>query len=260
MRAWLRGVDDCRAPTNLLPGQSVSECRALRRAAEQTLLPSARQAEGRREAAGASSPILPVARLWTGRENGKEKGEQWRRPQERGERRSEFSSALLSPFSTHLLYCRRAAMEAAAKTRNGYRPNMRRRIGRGKREEKVERRPQERGERRSEFDWLSSLLSPRSCSIAAERQWRRFLGLATGIKQGGFRRPQPPQCDQGFSVRSPSLPEFIHGIKKRLERLDENGTSYPFRRELCIRKPQLVVTSASVQNQIPQNGRRKHEA
>jgi hypothetical protein len=28
--------------------------------------------------------------------------------------------ALLSPFSTLLLYCRRAAMEAAAKTRNGY--------------------------------------------------------------------------------------------------------------------------------------------
>ena len=44
-----------------------------------------------------------------------------RRPQESGERRSEFSSALLSPFSTLLLYCRDAAMEAATKTRNGYR-------------------------------------------------------------------------------------------------------------------------------------------
>ena len=39
-----------------------------------------------------------------------------RRPQESGERRSEFSSALLSPFSSLLLYCRGAAMEAAAKT------------------------------------------------------------------------------------------------------------------------------------------------
>ena len=44
-----------------------------------------------------------------------------RRPQESGERRSEFSSALLSPFSTLLLYCREAAMEAATKTRNGSR-------------------------------------------------------------------------------------------------------------------------------------------
>jgi hypothetical protein len=43
-------------------------------------------------------------------------GESRERPQESGERRSEFSSALLSPFSTLLLYCRRAAMEAAAKT------------------------------------------------------------------------------------------------------------------------------------------------
>ena len=43
-----------------------------------------------------------------------------RRPQESGEGLSEFSSALLSPFSTLLLYCRGAAMEAAAKTRNGY--------------------------------------------------------------------------------------------------------------------------------------------
>jgi hypothetical protein len=44
-----------------------------------------------------------------------------RRPQESGERMSEFPSNLLSPFSTLLLYCREAAMEAAAKTRNGYR-------------------------------------------------------------------------------------------------------------------------------------------
>jgi hypothetical protein len=41
-----------------------------------------------------------------------------RRP---GERRSEISSALLSPFSTLLLYCRGAAIAAATKTRNGYR-------------------------------------------------------------------------------------------------------------------------------------------
>ena len=130
MRAWLRGVDDCRAPTNLLPGQSVSECRALRRAADLTLLPNARQAEDRRETAGASSPILPVARWRTGRENGKEKGEQWRRPLASGERQSEFCSALLSPFSTLLLYCRGAAMEAAAKTRNGFRIGTRNVAGR----------------------------------------------------------------------------------------------------------------------------------
>jgi hypothetical protein len=46
------------------------------------------------------------------------------------------------------------------------------------------RRPQESGERRSEFVWLSSLLSPLSCSIAAERQWRRPPGLETGIGSG----------------------------------------------------------------------------
>jgi len=49
-----------------------------------------------------------------------ERGEVERRPQERGERRREFSSALLSPFSSLLPYYRGAAMEAAARTRNGY--------------------------------------------------------------------------------------------------------------------------------------------
>ena len=39
-----------------------------------------------------------------------------------------------------------------------------------KREEKVERRPQERGERRANSLRLYSLLSPLSCSIAAKRQ------------------------------------------------------------------------------------------
>ena len=42
-----------------------------------------------------------------------------RRPQASGERRSEFSSALLSPFSTLLLYCRAAAMEAAIRSVGG---------------------------------------------------------------------------------------------------------------------------------------------
>ena len=37
-----------------------------------------------------------------------------RRPQESGERQSEFSSTLLSPFSTLLLYCRGAAMGLSA--------------------------------------------------------------------------------------------------------------------------------------------------
>jgi hypothetical protein len=49
--------------------------------------------------AWAGMPNLPVAALRTGRENRKERGEQWRRPQESGERRSEFVwlSSLHSP-------------------------------------------------------------------------------------------------------------------------------------------------------------------
>jgi transposase-like protein len=50
IRDWLRRVDDCRTRANLNPGQSISGCCTLRRSADQTLLPAARQVEDRREA------------------------------------------------------------------------------------------------------------------------------------------------------------------------------------------------------------------
>ena len=97
--------------------------------------------------AWAGMPNLPVAALRTGRENRKERGEQWRRPQESGERRSEFVR-------------------------------------------------------------LSSLLSPLSCSIAAERQWRRPRRLETGIEIRHPRGTRSRSIDMGFpSSNSHSLPD-----------------------------------------------------
>jgi hypothetical protein len=78
----------------------------------------------------------------------------------------------------------------------------------GAREEKVERRPQASGERRSEFVWLSSLLSPLSCSIAARRQWRRPRRLETGIENRPPRGTRSRSIDMGFpSSNSHSLPD-----------------------------------------------------
>ena len=108
-----------------------------------------------------------------------------RRAQESGERRSEFSSALLSPFSSLLLYCRDAAMGA------GHEDSKRvstehvamNWTGQENREERGDRRRVEKGGANSLR--LSSLLSPLSRSIAAERQWRRPRRLKTGL---GIRR------------------------------------------------------------------------
>ena len=66
---------------------------------------------------------------------------------------------------------------------------------------------------------LSSLLSPLSCSIAAERQWRRPPGLETGITLGNVRRLGTgvedlrwESCGKRGCSRHPAMNSVLGGI------------------------------------------------